>query len=341
MLLDWQLESWRLLLARRPALPHALLFRGPKGIGKLQLATLFARSLLCEALPESSLPCLSCLACRWTGQGTHPDLRVIEPDSETESEGEGEPKPKSTTKAPSTQLRIAQIRALQEWVIMSSHRNGLRIAILAPAEAMNASTANALLKTLEEPPPRTLIMLVSNDAAKLLPTIVSRCQRVDLPMPTLETGAAWLGQQGIEAPLSHLALAGGAPLDVLDNPARRDVGALMVKALNAHYNEPLSLATAVKDLPVPEVIDLLQKWAFDLMAARFELAPRYYIDHRDKIDAAAGSLDALKLMRWIRELAEARSLASHPLNPRLVFEKLFQGYRDAFVGGEPVWAHAR
>ncbi len=341
MLLDWQLESWKLLLARRAALPHALLFRGPKGIGKLQLATLFARSLLCEALPESSLPCLKCLACRWTGQGTHPDLRVTQPDSETEAEEEGEPKQKSTAKAPSTQIRIAQIRALQEWVIMSSHRNGMRIAILARAEAMNVSTANALLKTLEEPPPRTLIMLVSNDAAKLLPTIVSRCQRVDLPMPTPEAGAAWLHQQGIEAPLSHLALAGGAPLDVLDNQARREVGALLVIALDAHCFEPLSLAAAVKDLPVPQVIDLLQKWAFDLMATGFGMAPRYYIDHRDKLGAAAGRLDALKLMRWIRELGEARSLAWHPLNPRLVFEKLFQGYRDAFVVGKPIRAHAR
>ena len=334
MLLDWHAESWRQLQARRSALPHALLFRGPKGIGKLQLATLFARSLLCEALGPTRLPCLACLACRWTGQGTHPDLRLIEPGSDIDLDEEGEPKAKSATKAPSTQLRIAQIRALQEWVVMSSHRNGLRIAILAPAEAMNMSTANALLKTLEEPPPRTLIVLVSHDASKLLPTIISRCQRVDVPMPSLEAGAAWLGAQGIAAPLSHLALASGAPLDVIEQQARREVGAVLVEALDTHTAEPLALAAAVKDLAVLQVVDLLQKWAFDLMASRHGIAPRYYIEHRDKLVATAEHLDPLKLMGWARELAEARSLASHPLNPRLVFEKLFLGYRDALLTAE-------
>ncbi len=331
MILHWQSEPWQQLMARRVALPHALLFRGPRGIGKLHLAKLFARSLLCEALPSSGFPCMACLACRWTGQGTHPDLRLLEPGNEAESEDDGEAKTKAGAKAPSTQLRIAQIRALQEWVVMSSHRNGLRIAILAPAEAMNTSTANALLKTLEEPPPRTLIILVSHDAGKLLPTIISRCQRVDLAKPTLEAGAAWLREQGVEAPSFHLALASGAPLDALENQARREVGAVLVEALDTHYAEPLSLASAVKDLPVPQVVDLLQKWGFDLMAASLGIPPRYYIEHDDKLGAAAQKLDRLQLQRWIRELAEARALALHPLNPRLVYERLFQGYRDALV----------
>jgi DNA polymerase III subunit delta' len=334
MILDWQTDAWQQLQSRRSALPHALLFRGPRGIGKRHLAKLFGRSLLCETPQSSGFPCQTCLACRWTDQGTHPDLRVVEPDALSESnEEEGEPKPKSASKAPSTQLRIAQIRALQDWVVMSSHRNGLRVALLAPAEAMNHSTANALLKTLEEPPPRTLIMLVTNDASKLLPTIISRCQRIDLALPDLSAAAAWLAKQGLDAAAAHLALASGAPLDALDNQARREVGAVLVNALEAHYAEPLQLASAVKDLPVLQVVDLLQKWAFDLLSSSFGMSPHYYIDHRDKLLRVASGLDRLKLLAWTRELAAARSLATHPLNARLVFEQLFQGYRDALAVG--------
>lgn len=333
MILDWQSEVWRQLQARRASLPHALLFRGPRGIGKRHLAKLFGRALLCEAPQPSGFPCQACLACRWTERGTHPDLRIVEPDVWSEFEEEVEAKPASKTKAPSTQLRIAQIRALQDWVVMSSHRNGLRVALLAPAEAMNHSTANALLKTLEEPPPRTLIMLVTNDASKLLPTIISRCQRVDLSLPELASAAAWLAKQGLEAAPAHLALASGAPLDALENPARREVGVELVKALEAHFAQPLALAAAVKDLPVMQVVDLLQKWAFDLLASSLGMAPRYYIDHRDRLSKAASHLDQMKLLAWTRELGEARALASHPLNARLVFEQLFQGYRDALAVG--------
>ena len=333
MIFDWQSATWQQLQSRRSALPHALLFRGPRGIGKRHLAKLFGRSLLCESPQSSGFPCQACLACRWSEQGTHPDLRIVEPDAMSEPGDESEPKPASKTKAPSTQLRIDQIRALQEWVVMSSHRNGLRVALLSPAEAMNHSTANALLKTLEEPPPRTLIMLVANDASKLLPTIISRCQRIDLALPDLSTAAAWLAKQGLDAAPAHLALASGAPLDALENPARREVGTELAKALDAHYGEPLALASAVKDLPVAQVVDLLQKWAFDLIAARFAMPPRYYIEHRDQLNKLAMRLDNIRLLAWIRELGEARALASHPLNARLVFEQLFQGYRDALVVG--------
>jgi len=333
MIFPWQEEAWRQLSARRAALPHALLFRGPRGIGKRHFARVFAQSLLCESPAATGLPCGTCQACHWVGQGSHPDLRIVEPEAEAETDGEEgtevRPARRGAAKAPSKFILIKQVRDVQDWVVMTSHRGGHRVAVFAPAEAMNAATSNALLKTLEEPPARAVLLLVSHDSAKLLPTIMSRCQRIDLAAPPTASARAWLASQQVAEAEAQLSLAGGAPLDALENPARLEVARLLVESLASRGREPIAMAEAVASVPPELLVDLLQKWGFDTLCVAAGASPRYFAGMSRELGAAARSLSPDRMWQWLQMLGEARGLVNHPLNPRLVSERLFVGYRDA------------
>lgn len=166
----WQKNDWARLQELRKRPPHGLLFKGTKGIGKLDLAINFAQSLLCQHPDEAHFACGKCPSCHWFKQGSHPDYRLLQPEilslegEETES-----------GKKPSKQVSVDQIRGLADFFGMSAHQGGRRVIVIHPAEAMNTNAANALLKNLEEPPPGLLFILVSHKPQQLLPTILSRC----------------------------------------------------------------------------------------------------------------------------------------------------------------------
>ena len=130
-------------------------------------------------------PAASCLACNWFAQGNHPDFRLLQPEALAE-EGEADDG-KESKKKPSQQITIEQIRGLDEFLNVGTHRGGLRVVLVHPTEAMNRNSANALLKTLEEPAPSTLFLMVSNEPNRLLPTIRSRCQAMPVPLPASGT----------------------------------------------------------------------------------------------------------------------------------------------------------
>lgn len=160
-------------------LHHCLLFEGPEGIGKHSTALRFAQELNCLG---AAPPCGSCSACRQIRAGTHPDLLDVGPD------------PEKLTVV----VSVAQVHAILQALQLKAHSARHRFVIIDPADALNEESANALLKTLEEPPADTRFVLVSARPATLLPTIRSRSQRVrfaPVPRPELE---AWLRGRGLD-----------------------------------------------------------------------------------------------------------------------------------------------
>jgi len=143
-------------------LPHALLFTGPAGVGKASTALALAQTLNCQDRRPDLDACGHCRSCRLFAAGHHPDLIRISP------EGEGV----------NAQIKIEQIRELRRQTDFAPFAGTWRVVLLKPAEAMNAAAANALLKTLEEPPADNLFILAASGEADLLPTIVSRCRRL-------------------------------------------------------------------------------------------------------------------------------------------------------------------
>ena len=140
-----------------------MLISGPQGIGKRVLAQALARALLCEAPTAGGGACGNCAGCRYAAAGQHPDLRIVEPVEIDDDEVK-----------PVEWISVDRIRALIRWSEITSHRGAAKVAVIVPAERMHAAAANALLKTLAEPPADTYFMLVSHAPGRLPATIVSR-----------------------------------------------------------------------------------------------------------------------------------------------------------------------
>ncbi|WP_303784901.1 DNA polymerase III subunit delta' [Azovibrio restrictus] len=332
--------AWRRLQQWRGKLPHALLLAGPRGLGKRELADAFVASLLCEQGQAGGMACGSCLACRWFEQGNHPDFRLLQPEArKLQEEGEGG---EEKARRGGQQITIEQVRELDDFFSVGTHRQGLRIILVDPAESLNRSAANAILKVLEEPPPDTLFLLLSSEPMRLLPTLRSRCQ--SLSLSPLEAGLASrvLEEEGIDDPRGWLALAGGAPalarelalrggdewlddlLQVLSGGGRLEViasAAVLEKRLKS-----------VKGAnPLPRLVDWSQKWLVDLGLALAGRPSRFYLARRTTIEALATATSLDKTVRFYQHLVKLRKESEHPLNMRLFLEQLLFRYRALFV----------
>jgi DNA polymerase-3 subunit delta' len=323
----WQIETWKRLVSLRPRLPHAMLFHGQEGIGKTRLAQAYAQSLLCQTPLAEGYACGSCPACHWFAQGHHPDYLLIQSESMAE-EGREEAEEGKAKGKPSRTIRIEQIRDMQDTLAAGSHQSGLRVILILPAEAMNASTANALLKSLEEPPPGTLFLLVSHEPNRLLPTVRSRCQAVAIPLPAYAAALAWLTAQGVKESETMLAYAGGAPLAALDMAESGGQRNEFARRLVEPHPNPILLADFCQQLEPPIVVGWMQQWVYDLARAAMAGEVRYHTAQHERIITLARAMDTRKLLRFVSELQEARALSRHTLNARLFFEGIFLSYRQ-------------
>ena len=349
-LLPWHLIPLTELLARREKLPHALLIHGSQGIGKVEFARAIAQSLLCEAsvgthseagdssrAAVSGIACGVCSACGWFRDGNHPDYRellpenLVDEDTDPEAPADADAKDKKKSK----EIKIDQIRAIADFMMLTTHRDGFRVLVIHPAEAMNMSAANALLKTLEEPSARTVILLVTDQMARLMATIRSRCQRVLLPAPEHSDALAWLLQQGAGLNSAQaeaaLAMAGGAPLDAVTFAASdyQTSRKAFVATLANPAADYMAAAQSFEKSDLNHIITWLQTWVSDVVLNKLSGDVRHHVDEKKAIAAIAGHVHLTKLFRYESELRQARRSIHHPLNARLLLEQLLISYQRA------------
>lgn len=319
-------------------LPHAMLLVGPPGVGKAAFSEQLASLLLCEAVTPTQNACSVCQACRWLEAGNHPDFRRVAPDGDEDGEDAGSEKvaEKSKKRGPGI-IRIAQIRELESFVFVGSHRNGNRVVLITEAEAMNPAAANALLKILEEPPASVYFILVSSRTRAIIPTILSRCRVVAFGAPDAAAAAAWLADAGLENQAArYLSLAGGAPLRVAQ---WKDQGQLapidaLVESLIAPVADPIALAARWDGLlkgdglfRMENLVEGLQRWLFDLAQERMAGEIRY---HRGWTrPKGMQDLNPTALLAAWRELSQFRRSARHPLNQLLFLENMAAHYLRA------------
>lgn len=339
----WQQSDLEKLLARRTQLPHALLLFGQKGIGKTALAFDFSQALLCETPQKNGMACGQCAGCLWFTQGSHPDFRLIRPDalaeaSEDSGEAEGDGSTESGAKGgkkASKEIRIDQIRALADFINLGSHRSGVRVVLLYPAHTLNLNAANALLKMLEEPPPHTLFLLVADGLDGLLPTILSRCQKVAVAPPEAAQALAWLREQNVGDAENLLAEAGGAPLRAWEFSCQADLRQAQKKLFQGlaqpQQMDALLLADQLYKLPLPVTVDWIQRWLHDLAVVGAVGAVHYFPAQQQALHALAGQAPIQAVLGFTRQVTQFAAIATHPLNPRVQLEALLLQYQRLFA----------
>ncbi len=219
-LCPWQQPIWEQLMGQwsQQRLPHALLICGPEGIGKRRLVAALAKKLLCQGAQQAldqggsadpiAPACGRCESCAWFDADSHPDWRYICREEKKRF------------------IVIDQIQKLLHFCGQTAFAGGAKVAVIDPADDMNLNSANALLKTLEEPQPGTFLILISDRPARLLATIRSRCQSVRLELPPPDQGLQWLQ-----------TLVGG---ESLARELLQEAGDRPLKALHLHEQDVLS-----------------------------------------------------------------------------------------------------
>ena len=338
-IIDLHADAWAQLVARRAQLPHALLIAGQRGLGKFDLARRFVASLLCENPTAAAQACGVCAACGWLAQGNHPDFRLLQPEALSEENGDGAET--GNKKKPSQQITIDQVRALDEFLHVGTHRHGARVILINPAEAMNRSTANSLLKALEEPIASTLFLLITSEVDRLLPTIRSRCQLLPVQQPVRGLAEQWLAQAGVDEPAHWLALAGGAPLLAVELGSKEEsalLNVLVAEMARGSALDPLAAAAAVdrvvkgdkRPAPLKRMIEWAQKWLFDLTLAAEGLPLRYFLGREPCLRNLAQATAMPNLLAFSRKTLQYKMQCEQPLNSRLFLEEFFMAYAALF-----------
>ena len=313
----WIAAQTRTLLAQRG---HAWLLAGPSGLGQSKLALSLVRAWLCEQ-PSELGACGQCGSCHAIDVRTHADLCVLMPETvmlelgwplSEKAQSEIDDKKRKASK----EIRVDAMRDAVEFAQRTSARGRGKAVLIYPAERMNHVTANALLKTLEEPPGEARFVLASEAADQLLPTIRSRCLSHNMTWPAQEAALAWLEQCGVarESGLTMLRAAGGRPEDALQFSQWEPGEQAWVKLPKAMARGDVS---ALKDWSPTQAVNALHKICHDVLALKSGAAPRFF----DAADLpTTGSL--FNLTAWARALAAASRTVEHPFNPGLMLEAL-------------------
>lgn len=328
-LYPWQTSVWQLVNQDDKRRAHALLLHGRTGIGKYDFARHFSQSLLCTNKSELGHACGTCSSCNWFTEDSHPDFRLLSPEQESETDEEGSSAKKTMKK---TQISVAQIRELSDFLGLSSHRSeGSRIILIHPAEALNQASANALLKMLEEPAEGVIFILVAHQLQRLLPTILSRCQKVTMPIPGEKQALAWLNEQGVSNAKAQLAYLEGSPIKVFTEQFQftqlTEIWRMLAlgSKLQPHIAAPAFIAGSVESGVIA-----LQKWIYDIVALHLTQKIRYHATQTTALQVLADKVNLSRLFQLQKNIEALRKLALHPLNHELQMETLLLEYTKIF-----------
>jgi DNA polymerase-3 subunit delta' len=319
-LAPWIATQTQTLLAQRG---HAWLLAGPSGLGQYDLALAMARAWLCDH-PSVQGACGQCASCHAIDVHAHADLCVLMPEAvsielgwplsekvqgelATDSGGEGK------KRKPSKDIKVEAMRDAIEFAQRTSARGRGKAMLVFPAERMNVFTANALLKTLEEPAGDVKFVLATEAAHQLLPTIRSRCLGHSMQWPDQITALQWLQAQGVPAPQAGVVLraAGGRPQDALAFAPISNQWQHLPKAVQRGD------VSIFKDWTPAQLVDMLHKFCHDLLALKAGAQPRFF----DAADLPrSGSWRSLT--GWSKALTDTRRTLEHPYNPGLMQEAL-------------------
>ncbi len=323
-LLPWQQQQWQNLMARLrgASFPHALLITGPAGLGKDRFAALLVQTLLCERGIDAGQPCGQCRSCLLYAADSHPDQRRVAPPE------------------PGKVIGVDQIREANRYLTQTSQYGGYKAVIITPADQLNANAANSLLKSLEEPSPYSVILLISARPGRLPATILSRCQRLMFAPPPPQVARQWLVEQ-IDSQLDPgllLDLAEGAPLRAVQL-ANEDIFTVrreMLTALQAFgrgKGNLSALAERFLKIGVPQTLYWMYTWTADMIRLLSSGNQRSMVNYdlREYLVDIANNAGLQAAHGYLHYLNETLRVAERQLNPQLLMENVLMAWQDMLM----------
>jgi len=320
----WTHSQWQQLKQRvkEHRLPHAMLFCGIEGLGKYNIAIEFARALLCEQPDEEFIACGKCRSCTQFDASTHPDFLLLAPEEAGKA------------------IKVDHIRSLIQQFELASHHGGYRVAIINPADAMNLSAANSLLKSLEEPPGNTLIILVSATPSSLPTTILSRCQRITFTAPGFDMALSWLNKHHAEyagKEQALLAMASGAPLKAISTADSEEIG-LRDEIFEAFISIAQGSQSALTNTNhwlksgVATPIKWVYSWVSDLIKLKCQLG-QAIINHdkQDDLQKIAQQVELTRLYKYLDKLLDTLKKQRAPLNAQMILDELLLDWQSLTI----------
>ena len=309
----------------KDALSHAYLFTGPQHVGKMTAALLLAQAVNCLS-PDK--PCGECPSCQKIADRHHPDVQVLRPLTADEAED----------KKAKSEIVIDQVRALQHWASLPPYEGRCRVFIFEQAELLNEAAANCLLKTLEEPLPKVLLILLATSLGAVPETIASRCQHLAFRRVPAEETEELLLSRGLAADQACLLtrLADGAPGWALTAMADEDILAgrterlgKLVGLIGQGYDERFEAAEDLAGKGAQgrsDAAEIIRDWQTlwrDLLFAKAGCAEGMVnLDCREEIEAWGGRLSLADIRTFLSALAGAEDWVGYNVNPRLILETL-------------------
>ena len=313
-LYPWQHEQWDsfVRMVESNSLPHAILLSGPDGVGKHHFARNLVGAILCLQKKENGTACGLCKHCLLMEANTYPDFVHVTPEED-----------KNT-------ISIDEIRELISKLHLTRHFNAKKVALIEYADNMNTSAANALLKTLEEPPEETIIILVTSAPLKLPATIRSRCQFVPFYSPTQAQALDWLNSTSKDVAWEPLLrVAQGAPLqamqyhetELLDQRISVIQGFLELFEANS---DPIEIAARIEAIPFLQCFQWIQAIIVDLLRIKGAENP-ITLENPDfyrPLLALAPRMQVPLLLEFWELVLERKRIFDNSLNRRLFAESL-------------------
>jgi DNA polymerase-3 subunit delta' len=322
--LSWLTPTWQALsnLHQSKKVPHAILLVGPQGIGKTQLRQAFEQLLLCQQ--PSDQACGHCRGCFLYQQQSHPDFHVFGQEDTT--------------------VGIDDVRNVTQFLSQTAHQNGRKVISLLNIESLHVNAANALLKTLEEPPADSVLILVTKNTRTLLTTIRSRCFILPVSLPSTESALHWLKiqfpQENAKQLQRCLTLAGGSPLKAQELLHATPDFSLNLTFIKSFFqpNQPILMANEqvqqfITNEP-QEALYLLYYWLTEFICRQMQCTADFVYGDEECV-ALMKSVTLEQLFAFLDKVTQSLKALSLPgINKALQFEALFNQWQRLSSRGE-------
>jgi len=347
-LLPWTVATFEAFFSSQERRAHAYMLAGHSGLGKTVFARQLAKSLLCQK--EDIHACGRCQSCRLFESGSHPDLHVLQSEKRmveiedifaiyTPRYLEDENK-RNKRKKPSAIIAIDQVRGVIPDINTRPHLSACRLIIINTAEDLNINAANSLLKSLEEPPSDSYFILISHDPGRLLPTLRSRCHRIDFRPPDKQQAVLWLKTQiSDRVDISQLlGRASGIPLRALElasstrHSDEEQVMQQMLQLAQRQIDPASAAAILIKAGEQKSILETIQLWLSRLIRLKVSSQNSSLpVNEDDKPLIDLGNrLNFRQLYAFLDKVSNSKQLAGGPLDPLLALEDDLISWQSMF-----------